>query len=160
MKTVRMKFGARAGILRHLKKIGIEPKILTQIYVALIVRPVFEYASACFHTGLTTEQSNRLEKMQRISLKIIYGLSTSYADCLEKSGLRTLSDRRQTLFENFVNKSYESERFRTRGFEEKRPCGYPLRPEKVVKELFASRERLQKAPLYQARKLVNEREKR
>ena len=89
IKSMRRKFGARAGILRHLKKIGIQNDTLVKIYASLI-RPVLEYAAACFHPGLTGDQSERL---QRVSLKIIFGLTTPYEDCLRFSGLELLSTR-------------------------------------------------------------------
>ena len=72
VKTIRSKFGARAGMLRHLKKIGTDAETLTKVYTAFI-RPILKYASNCFHTILTAEQSNQIERLQRIAMKIIHG---------------------------------------------------------------------------------------
>ena len=38
---------------------------------------VLEYACSSFHTTLTLEQSGMLERLQRISLKVILGLITT-----------------------------------------------------------------------------------
>ena len=154
LKRIRQKFGARAGIIRHLKKIGIETGVLTKIYTSL-VRPVFEYAAVCSNAGLTEEQSEALERLQRISLKNIFGLSTSYETCLQLSGLERLDTRRKNLFRNFVKKSYESDRFRGKWYQSHRSSGYGLRTERRVEQKFALRDRLVNAPLYQARRLIN-----
>ena len=63
VKSRRRKNGARAGVIRHLKKIGFEEKSLVDIYCCLI-RPIFEYVSSAFHTCLTKEQSESLERLQ------------------------------------------------------------------------------------------------
>ena len=77
IKQIRRKYGARAGILRHLKKIGIDAPSLVQIYTSLI-RLVFEYSCVAFHTCLTADLSEALERLQRISLKTIFGLEKMY----------------------------------------------------------------------------------
>ena len=155
LKTISRKFGARAGILRHLKKIGIQNDTLVRIYTSLI-RLVFEYAAACYHPGLTADQSEQLERLQRISLKVIYGLTTTYQECLRLSGLESLAARRCALFERFVRNSYGYPRFQSRWFTPKTKSIYPLRTEKKVCKLFANCDRLQNAPLYKARKIINE----
>ena len=52
IKKVRQKYGSRAGILRHLKKIGIYKPVLTKIYTSHL-RPLFEYGIPCFGQSLT-----------------------------------------------------------------------------------------------------------
>ena len=135
--------------------IGIGSGTLVKIYTALI-RRIFEYALPCFATILTEEQSETLERFQRISLKTIYGLGKSYAECLEASGLERLDVRRDRLFLSFVQKSFESEKFGQRWYTEKQPSRYNLRREKRVVVNFAGRDRLLNAPLYRARKIINE----
>ena len=141
--------------VRHLKKVGIAKDLLVRIYCKLI-RPIFEYASPAFHTVLTEEQSERLEKMQRSTLKTIFGMDCPYEQCLEKAGIPTLKDRREDLFRKFTLKAFASDKYRQRWFTDKRRSGYGLRREGIVEEQFASRERLQRAPIYRMRKLINE----
>ena len=76
------KFGARAWILRILKHAGIPEASLTQVFCSLI-RPILEYPSAAFHTTMSEEMSENIERLQRVTLKSIYGLDKSYSHCLE-----------------------------------------------------------------------------
>ena len=68
VKALRRSYGARSWAIRHLKRSGIGQETLVRIYCALI-RPVLEYASPAFHTILTQQQSDELERFQRTSLK-------------------------------------------------------------------------------------------
>ena len=57
------------------------------------VIPVMEFSCQVFHFALPSYLSNSLERIQKRVLSIIYP-HISYADCLDKCGLKTLSDRR------------------------------------------------------------------
>ena len=115
-----------------------------------------EYVSSAFHTGLTKDQSEDLERMQQMSLKTIYDFKKSYAECLELAGIEPLNVRRQTLFESFTRKCFESERFNTKWFEQKQESRYGLRRQAAVVEEFALWDRLQNAPIYKMRKRIND----
>ena len=152
---LRRKYGARAYVIRHLKRDAVvPPEMLVRIYCSLI-RPIFEYAAAAFHTLLTQEQSECLERMQRMTLKTIFGWNLSYEECLERSGLQTLKRRREDLFANFTRKAYKSGRFYGRWFQEHKASGYGLRRENEVVQKFALRDRLKNAPCYKMRELIN-----
>ena len=145
IKCLRKSYGARAWVIRHLKKIGMEQDLLVRIYCSLI-RPVFECASPAFHTTMTAQQSKSLEKLQRSTLKTIFGENASYPDCLEKAGISSLFDRRKSLFRAFTLKAYNSGKFRARWFTEKATSSYALRRNNKVEETFARCDRLQDAP--------------
>ena len=66
------------------------------------VRPVMEFSSQVFHFSLPSYLSNALERVQKRVLSIIYPMIT-YADCLEKSGVKTLHDRRVDACEKLFN---------------------------------------------------------
>ena len=137
------------------QKINISNDVLIHVYLSLI-RPIFEYASAAFHPNLTSEHSEELERLQQISLKVIFSLETSYQTCLDLSGLERLDVRREALFRNFVVKTYDSPRFYDRWYVPQQSSGYSLRKERRVNEYFALRDRLLNAPLYKARKMIND----
>lgn len=101
LKQLRKCYGARAWIVRHLKKVGLPDELLVRIYCELI-RLIFDYASPAYHSTLTDQQAEELERLQLSTLKTIYGLNTSYADCLRLSGLCTLRERREKLFKDFA----------------------------------------------------------
>ena len=96
VKQLRRKFGARAWILRILKHAMISNNRLVQVYSSL-VRPILEYPSNAFHSMLSGEASESLERLHRNALKSIFGLNVSYEDCLERSGLQQLDVRRELL---------------------------------------------------------------
>ena len=150
VRALRRKFGVRTGVLRHLRKLNIDQATILKVYTAFI-RPIFEYVSCVFHSVLTSEQAGELERMKRICLKVIYGFKTSYAECLDKAKLECLDPRRENQLTAFTNKAFESDRFHGRWFQQKEK----LKRELVVVENFTGRDRLQNAPLFKMRKIIN-----
>ena len=74
---------------------------LVNIYI-LHIRSVTEYCSTAFHSSLTADQDNKLEAIQKVSLKVIMGQSyVSYEDALSVTGLNTLHARREERCLNF-----------------------------------------------------------
>lgn len=66
------------------------------------MRPILEYACPVWHPGLTKEQSNKLETIQKRALRIILGDSQlPYEECLAKLELTTLEQRRHELLMSF-----------------------------------------------------------
>ena len=99
------KVAKRYYIIFQLARIGITPSDIILIYCA-IMRSVLEYACAVWHCGLTANQSDDLERVQRRVLRIIYP-NLSYHDALFVSGLERLCVRREritrVLFEDIQN---------------------------------------------------------
>ena len=92
---------SRMTMLTKLKYVGVRIEDLVDIYI-LYIRSVAEYCSVAFHSSLTLEQSNRLERIQKNSLKIILNdMYIDYPAALEMTGLETLADRRVQRFLNF-----------------------------------------------------------
>ena len=78
---------------------------LLDIY-ALYIRSVVEYCSVAFHSRLTQADSDKLERIQRTSLRVILGeMYLSYEVALEMCGLDTLASRRKKKCLNFALKS-------------------------------------------------------
>ena len=89
-------------LLRRLKKIGANRDILKDMYIKQ-VRPVAEYAVPVWGSSITSKESQEIERIQKSALSIIYG-SQAYEKLLMKSGLTTLSDRRENLIKKFTKK--------------------------------------------------------
>ena len=86
---------SRLSMITKLKYVGVGTDDLLNIYI-LFIRSVTEYCAVAFHSSLTIEQSNKLEKIQKTCLRVILGeLYTSYTDALALCGLQTLFARRQ-----------------------------------------------------------------
>ena len=153
--ALRRNYGARAHVIRHLKQNDIDQDTLVKVYCSLI-RPIFEFAIPAFHTLLTDEQSEALERMQRQSLKTIFGWKVPYSSCLEKAGIETLKQRREALFNRFTHKAFESDRYNERWFTPHQRSSYGLRKENLVVQKFAYRDRLKNAPCYKMREIINQ----
>ena len=64
-----------------------------------------EYCSTVFHSSLTVEQSQDLERIQKTCLKVILGDNyVSYEAALEMTGLETLHERREQRCRKFALK--------------------------------------------------------
>ena len=81
-------------LVTKLKYVGVATEDLIEVYV-LYIRSLAEYCSVAFHSSLTIEQNNKLERIQKTALKIILGdMYADYSAALEMSGLDTLFARR------------------------------------------------------------------
>jgi len=85
----------RLYFLTLLKRAGMSANHMLRVYTA-VVRSVTEYACVVWHVGLTNEQSEKLESIQRRALNIIYP-DLSYRAALSQSGLVRLDQRRERL---------------------------------------------------------------
>ena len=95
---------SRLYMLTKLKYAGVSLEDLLDIYI-LFVRSVTEYCDVAFHSSLTVEQSEKLEQIQKICLKVILGdMYVSYSSALEMTGLKPLSERRQHRCLDFARK--------------------------------------------------------
>ena len=82
-------------MLTKLKYVGVPRSDLVHIYI-LYIRSVLEYCSVVWHSTLTEEQSQCIEKVQKTCLKIILGKEyVSYDVALKECSLETLISRRE-----------------------------------------------------------------
>ena len=72
---------------------------LTHFYETAI-RPVLEYACPAWHTSLSKEQSNQIERIQKRALYIIHG-NADYDELCERFNCQTLYERREMLAKRF-----------------------------------------------------------
>ena len=57
-----------------------------------------------------------------------------YIDCLQEAGFETLKQRREKIFKDFARKTYDSEMFGNKRYQEKEPSSYALRNERNKQE--------------------------
>ena len=92
------------SMLTKLKYVGVSTEDLLEIYI-LFIRSITEYCSVVFHSILTVEEATDIERIQKVSLKIILDDNyVSYAAALEMTNLETLYDRRERRCLNFALK--------------------------------------------------------
>ena len=92
-------------IIKHFKCSGVELEDLIHFYFS-VVRPVLEYACPSWHTGLTRDQSDRLETVQKRALSIIFNMSVfeNYLEFCSGNGIETLAVRRDNLCKRFFTR--------------------------------------------------------
>ena len=99
IKSMRMRYWT----LRNLKSNGFTTEELVQVYKTML-RPVAEYGCVVFHSSLTDDQDERLERLQDHALKCIYGSEKSARRLRGMAGLTTLRDRRESSVMKFAHK--------------------------------------------------------
>ena len=149
---IRRKFVSRMWVLRHLAHRGFTAEDLKKVYLSVIL-PCHDYCSVVYHSSLTAQQSDVLERLQSQVLKCIYGYQYSYRELLELTGLTTLKARREARCLKFAQKTVRNVRFAN---------WFPLnenprttRVSKPYKESLARTTRLQNSPLYDLRRRLN-----
>ena len=135
------------------------PKILSkktrcEIF-ACLVRPVIEYAAAVYEHMLNGDLSEDIERMQRMSLKTIFGRKVSYESALDQSGLPRMDTRRKKLALEFALKCEENPRYK-RWFPPHPTYDHNVRAPLKYTEMFASKDRLKNSPVFRMRKILNE----
>ena len=86
---------ARITMITKLKYVGVPTSDLIDVFT-LFIRSLLEYCCVSWHSALTKEQSDDIERVQRTALKVILGTEyTDYESSLKKCGLVTLHSRRE-----------------------------------------------------------------
>ena len=77
-----------------------------------MIRPVFDYCSVVYHSMLTDDHDERLERLQARALQCIYGSGISARKLRDLAELPTLRTRREDLCDKFVQKCLKNERYK------------------------------------------------
>ena len=104
IQNIIKKANKRFFVLLKYKRAGISKERLKDVFTS-IIRSVLEYSSPAYHSQLTKHLTNLLEKVQKRSLRLIYGYEKDYASLLTESGLQSLERRREILFNKFARKT-------------------------------------------------------
>ena len=83
-----------------------------KIIYTLYIRSVLEQSCVVWHSSLTQENSDDLERVQKAAVKIILGnqYKNDYENALVKADLETLKERRIKLCKKFAKKCLEYEK--------------------------------------------------
>ena len=94
----------KLGMLTKLKYVGTSRNDLLIIYKQFI-RNNLDYCSSLYHSTLTQEQSSKLERVQKVCLRVILGEEyISYENALKISGLERVETRREARCLTFALK--------------------------------------------------------
>ena len=95
---------SRISMLTKLKYTGVSIKDLIEIY-CLFIRSRAEYMSVVWHSTLTVAQAQKIENIQKTSLKIILGENyIDYPTSLSSTALQELSIRRKDRCLSFAKR--------------------------------------------------------
>ena len=141
------------NILRKLYEFNVPHKQLVQIYI-LFIRSVTEQSSVVWSSSITDEESQALERTQKVALRLIYRQDyQSYNNALSLSKLTTLSERREMLLYKFGVKTYKNPKT-THMIKMNKP-NRKLRNQEKFRVESARTERFLKSPLNAVAHLLN-----
>ena len=128
---------------------------LVKVYKT-VVRPVASYMAEVYHSMISDEQDEMIERLQAQALKCIYGWKYSYAELRRRSGIPTLRQRRIELVDFFAKKCALSDRF-SMWFPEKKAARATRAAAggDLYKETFARCDRLRHSPVHHMRRRLN-----
>ena len=149
------KANARMELLRRVAIFGTDIQDLKNIYV-LFVRSQLEQSSVVWHSSLTEEQKDDLERVQRSALKIILGPKyESYKKALNVLDLEPLDQRRDYLCLKFAQKCTRNEKTKHIFPLNEKKHNMNLRKTEKFKVTHANRDRLRKSPIVHMQHLLN-----
>ena len=156
--SIVKKANARMELLRRVAGFGTPVEDLKNIYI-LFVRSILEQSATVWHSSLTQENAEDLERVQRSALKIMLNDKyVSYTRSLAQLGLETLSDRREALCLNFALKCTKNEKLSHMFPLNQKNHDMETRHEERYKVQFAHTNRLKNSPIIYMQKLLNQNE--
>ena len=154
VESISRKFRSRYWTLRNLKNSGFTQEELVKVYKT-VIRPIADYACVVYHSSLTDEQDEVLEKLQTHALKCIFG-PMSGRKLREKAGVTTLRARREELCDKFALKMSKNPAFsHLFPMKQTRSGRRNNGSQEVFLESRARCDRLMNSPIYYFRRRLN-----
>ena len=147
-------------LLRKAAMFGASIPDMKTIYL-VFVRQCLEQSAVVWHSSITQEQSNDLERCQKNALRIFFGYSyLNYKNALQKVNLATLKERRNVLCLKFAKQCLENPCM-TEYFQlNEKDHAMKTRNCEVFKVFPAHTERLNRSPILYLQKILNENAKK
>ena len=150
------KANARMELLRRVASFGTDIQDLKIIYI-LFVRSQLEQSAVVWHSSLTEQQKNDLERVQRSALKIILGPKyETYKKSLNILDLEPLDQRREYLCFRFAQKCTKNEKTKHMFPLNEKTHNMDLRKHEKFKVNHANTDRLRRSPIIYMQHLLNE----
>ncbi len=150
---VEEKCAKRIWILRNLRKNGISIKSCVIVYKSQI-RSILEFSAPILQPFLNAKQMGRLESIQSRALKVIVGFQYNSETARQMCGIDKLSERFQSLTENFVWKEYTLGNKRG-WFKERVELSQSLRNRRKIEEVSTMKDFEFNGPINYYRRLLN-----
>ena len=137
------------------KRQGLKEKELAQVYRTCLL-PVLDYCNVVYHSLLTDEQDQRIERLQAAALRSIYGHEVPYSKMRQLAEVTTLRQRRLEACDKFAKKNITGKFSRWFPY---RPIGRPgNRGGELFLEERARCNRLRDSPIFYMRRRLNGKE--
>ena len=152
------KANARMELVRKVASFGASEDDLKNIYF-LFVRSLLEQSATVWHSSLTQENTDDLERVQKSAVRLILGEKyEGYQKSLIKLEMESLKDRREILSLKFAQKCLKNPKTKDMFPENKKMHKMETRnPEKYLVQ-HANTERLRKSAIIYMQNLLNENE--
>jgi hypothetical protein len=149
------KANSRMELLRRVTSFGATYAELKNIYI-LYIRSLLEQSCTVWHSGLTEENAQDLERIQKSALRIILQESYStYENALNFLEIETLYDRREALCLSFAKKCLTNEKMKEFFQPNKKIHPMKTRFEEEFEINQANTERLRNSPIIYMQRLLN-----
>ena len=149
------KANGRLELLRKVSSFGASLSDLKNIYV-LFIRSLLEQSCTVWHSGLTVQNKQDLERIQKTSLKIILQEKyLSYEQALKVLDLETLDDRRENLCKSFAKKSLKNGKMKEYFVKNEKKHLMETRNPNEYKVTMAHTERMKKSPIIYMQNILN-----
>ena len=155
--ALRARMRETVWVIRHLKHSGFNEPELVRVYKT-VVRPVLDYCCVVYHSILTDEQDQIIERLQAQALKSIFGYKMSYAEMRDRAEITTLRARRIYLCDKFARKAMANGRFSVSWFPPKIGRTSGRTGQDFYREFTARTDRLNNTPLFFFRRRMNGKE--
>ena len=138
---------ARMELLRKITSFGTSREEKKNIYI-LYIRSILEQSCVVWHSSLTDENGQSLERVQKAAMKIILGRQyTNYEEALEKLDLQPLTERREELCLKFAKKCLRNNKVKDMFPLSEKPHLMDLRNSEKYVVKHANTERLKKSAI-------------
>ena len=138
-------------LIRRVAEFGTPVEDMKEIYI-LFIRSILEQSATVWHSSLTQENTEDLERVRKSATKLMLENSEmSYKTRLSILGLETLSSRRETLCLNFALKCIKSDKVSHMFPLNKKQHDMETRMEEKYQVQFANTTRLKTLQLYTCR---------
>ena len=149
------KANARMEILRRVSSFGAPIQDLKDIYI-LFIRSLLEQSATVWHSSLTEENAEDLERVQKNALRIILkDQYKTHKHALAKLGLEKLSERREKLCLTFAQKCTKNPRTANMFPMKKKKHLMKTRHSEKFEVQQALNERLKNSPIIYMQNLLN-----
>ena len=158
--TIVKKANARMQLLRKVASFGTPTEDLVNVYI-LFIRSLLEQSAVVWHSSLTQENIDDLERVQKSAAKVILQENyIGYKKSLQRLNLETLYDRREQLCLNFARSCIKNPKFNDMFPKNMKTHSMELRNPEVFKVDHANTERYRKSAIIYMQHLLNEDEEK